>query len=54
MITVPAEVFRGIRPVTPTPLPEPEYVAHSSTFFKELGLSDELAHGRKISPGLFG
>lgn len=30
-------------PVTPTPLPNPEYVTHSSTFFKELGLSDELA-----------
>jgi len=30
--------------VTPTPLPEPEYVAHSSTLFEELGLSEELAH----------
>jgi len=31
-------------PVTPTPLPEPEYVAHSPTLFAELGLSDALAH----------
>jgi uncharacterized protein YdiU (UPF0061 family) len=30
-------------PVTPTPLAKPEYVTHSSTFFEELGLSDELA-----------
>ena len=26
--------------VTPTPLPRPEYVTHSCSFFKELGLSD--------------
>ena len=31
-------------PVTPTPLPQPEYVAHSRGLFRELGLSDELAH----------
>lgn len=38
------QVFSGhFVPVTPTPLAEPEYVAHSSTFFKELGLSDDLA-----------
>ena len=38
------QVFSGhFVPVTPTPLAEPEYVTHSSTFFKELGLSDELA-----------
>jgi uncharacterized protein YdiU (UPF0061 family) len=38
------QVFSGhFVPVAPTPLPEPEYVTHSSTFFKELGLSDELA-----------
>ena len=37
------QVFSGhFVPVTPTPLAEPEYVAHSSTFFQELGLSDEL------------
>ena len=38
------QVFSGhYVPVTPTPLPEPEYVTHSTTFFNELGLSDELA-----------
>jgi uncharacterized protein YdiU (UPF0061 family) len=38
------QVFSGhFVPVTPTPLAEPEYVTHSGTFFKELGLSDELA-----------
>lgn len=38
------QVFSGhFVPVTPTPLAGPEYVTHSSTFFKELGLSDELA-----------
>jgi uncharacterized protein YdiU (UPF0061 family) len=38
------QVFSGhFVPVTPTPLAEPEYVTHSRTFFKELGLSDELA-----------
>ena len=31
-------------PVTPTPLPKPAYVAHSSSLFRELGLSDALAH----------
>ena len=30
-------------PVTPTPIPEPEYISHSKTFFNELGLSHELA-----------
>ena len=43
------QVFSGhFVPVTPTPLAEPEYVAHSSTFFKELGLSDELALTEKF------
>ncbi|MBM9515011.1 protein adenylyltransferase SelO [Desulfogranum marinum] len=38
------QVFSGhFVPVKPTPLAEPEYVTHSSTFFNELGLSDELA-----------
>jgi uncharacterized protein YdiU (UPF0061 family) len=41
----PRQVFSGhYVPVTPTPLPEPDYVAHSSRLFAELGLSDELAH----------
>ena len=35
------QVFSGhFVPVTPTPLAGPEYVTHSSTFFKELGLRD--------------
>jgi len=45
----PRQVFSGhFVPVTPTPLPEPDYVAHSSTFFQELGLSDELAFDEKF------
>ncbi len=41
----PRQVFSGhYVPVTPTPLPEPEVVAHSSTLFHELGLSEALAH----------
>ena len=40
----PRQVFSGhFVPVTPTPLEAPEYVSHSSSFFAELGLSDELA-----------
>jgi uncharacterized protein YdiU (UPF0061 family) len=43
------QVFSGhFVPVTPTPLPDPEYVTHSSTFFKELGLSDELVNDAKF------
>lgn len=43
------QVFSGhFVPVTPTPLPEPEYVIHSSTFFNELGLSDELVNDAKF------
>jgi uncharacterized protein YdiU (UPF0061 family) len=41
----PRQVFSGhYVPVTPTPLPAPELVAHSSTLFQELGLGDALAH----------
>ncbi len=41
----PRQVFYGqYVPVTPTPIPAPEYVAHSKTLFNELGLSDDLAH----------
>ena len=41
----PRQVFSGhYVPVTPTPIPAPEYVAHSKTLFNELGLSDGLAH----------
>lgn len=40
----PRQVFSGhFVPVTPTPLEAPEYVSHSSRFFAELGLRDELA-----------
>jgi uncharacterized protein YdiU (UPF0061 family) len=43
------QVFSGhFVPVTPTPLPKPEYVTHSSTFFHELGLSDELVNDAKF------
>jgi uncharacterized protein YdiU (UPF0061 family) len=41
----PRQVFSGhYVPVTPTALPMPEYVAHSSTLFHDLGLDDGLAH----------
>ena len=43
------QVFSGhFVPVTPTTLAEPEYITHSSTFFKELGLSDKLALDEKF------
>jgi len=35
-------------PVTPTPILSPEYVAHSSALFNELGLSHALAHDEKF------
>ncbi len=39
----PRQVFSGhYVPVTPTPLPAPDYVAHSRTLFNDLGLSDAL------------
>ncbi|MEO1002609.1 MAG: protein adenylyltransferase SelO family protein, partial [Cyanobacteria bacterium J06638_7] len=41
-------------PVSPNPLPDPVYIAHSSTLFRELGLSDELAQNpdfRRIFSG---
>ncbi|WP_411867583.1 protein adenylyltransferase SelO [Vulcanococcus limneticus] len=45
----PRQVLSGhYVPVTPTPLPAPEYVAHSSTLFHELGLSDGLAHDEQF------
>jgi uncharacterized protein YdiU (UPF0061 family) len=41
----PRQVFSGhYVPVTPTPLPEPDYVAHSRALFQELGLCEELVH----------
>jgi len=45
----PRQVFSGhYVPVTPTPLPAPEYVAHSSTLFRELGLSEALVHDEQF------
>lgn len=38
------QVYSGhFVPVTPTPIADPEYVAHSPALFNELGLSDDLA-----------
>jgi len=40
----PREVFSGhYVPVKPTPIQDPEYIAHSKTLFAELGLADTLA-----------
>ncbi len=40
----PRQVFSGhYVPVIPTPIKEPHYIAHSKTFFKELGFDDALA-----------
>jgi len=40
----PRQVFTGhYVPVNPTPIDEPEYVAHSKVFFHELGFADSLA-----------
>jgi len=40
----PREVFSGhYVPVNPTPIESPSYIAHSKSFFAELGLSDDLA-----------
>lgn len=40
----PREVFSGhYVPVNPTPIESPTYIAHSKSFFKELGFSDDLA-----------
>lgn len=45
----PRQVFSGhYVPVTPTPLPEPAYVAHSPSLFQELGLSNALAHDEEF------
>jgi uncharacterized protein YdiU (UPF0061 family) len=41
----PRQVFSGhYVPVTPTPLPAPQYVAHSRILFNDLGLDEGLAH----------
>jgi uncharacterized protein YdiU (UPF0061 family) len=40
----PRQVFTGhYVPVKPTPIEDPEYVAHSKTFFSELGFADCMA-----------
>ena len=40
----PRQVFSGhYVPVKPTPIKNPEYVAHSKSLFSELGLDDSLA-----------
>ena len=39
----PRQVYSGhYVPVTPTPIPEPEYITHSDKLFDELGLSSDL------------
>ena len=39
----PRQVFTGhYVPVNPTPIKDPEYVAHSKNFFRELGFADSL------------
>lgn len=44
------QVFSGhYVPVTPTPLGSPTYVTHSQPFFRELGLSDELAFDEEFT-----
>jgi uncharacterized protein YdiU (UPF0061 family) len=45
----PRQVFSGhYVPVTPTPLPAPKTVAHSSSLFHDLGLSDALAEDEQF------
>ncbi|MBT6324645.1 MAG: hypothetical protein HOJ35_01650, partial [Bdellovibrionales bacterium] len=45
----PRQVYSGhYVPVAPTPIIDPEYISHSKTFFKELGLSDKLATDEKF------
>ena len=40
----PRQVFTGhYVPVNPTPIKDPEYVAHSKSFFSELGFADNMA-----------
>jgi uncharacterized protein YdiU (UPF0061 family) len=40
----PRQVFTGhYVPVNPTPIKDPEYIAHSKTLFRELGFADDMA-----------
>ncbi|MEB3255525.1 MAG: protein adenylyltransferase SelO family protein [Synechococcaceae cyanobacterium] len=46
---LPRQVFSGhYVPVTPKPLPAAEYVAHSPSLFRELGLSEALVHDEEF------
>ena len=46
----PRQVYSGhYVPVTPKPIPEPEYISHSYQLFKELGLSSDLAKDENFS-----
>jgi uncharacterized protein YdiU (UPF0061 family) len=41
---LPRQVFTGhYVPVNPTPIEDPEYIAHSKHFFRELGFADSMA-----------
>ena len=45
----PRQVLSGhYVPVTPTPIPEPQYLAHSRSLFSELGLSEDLAQDEQF------
>ncbi|WP_295041792.1 protein adenylyltransferase SelO family protein [Sulfuricurvum sp.] len=45
----PREVFSGhYVPINPTPIQNPHYIAHSRTFFKELGFDESLAHSEEF------
>ena len=45
----PRQVFTGhYVPVSPTPIKDPEYVAHSKTFFSELGFADSMAEATEF------
>lgn len=46
----PRQVFSGhYVPVKPSPIADPLYVSHSSSFFNELGLDDTLAHSNEFA-----
>lgn len=45
----PRQVFTGhYVPVKPTPIVDPEYVAHSKNFFSELGFADSMAESSEF------
>ena len=46
---LPRQVFSGhYVPVNPTPIKDPQYVAHSKIFFNELGFDDNLAQTKEF------